>query len=313
MANKTSNSNSRRWWLQLQFAFFSDKRIRALRRKYGDLALIIYQKMMLKSLENDCYMKYEGLEDTFEDEIAVDIIEDEPEKVELIRKIVDFLIKHELMIEEKDYGYFFPQAFKMSGSETSSAERMRRKRERDEKNNVSQCDGDVSQCDGDVSHCEVIITETDTDIHLKSNNNKTLDDISKTETDTEQADADSVSADRRTSSAAAEAEPPDGDLFSVEQLMDKAKRNKVNLTDEGVKEFHKEMQETGWILYGKPIEKRSIIKSIRGWAKYHTEYKPEPELNQGQKPEAEPPNKTAYDYMRELGMLDNDEECKEGE
>lgn len=273
------------------------------------MALIIYQKMMLKSLENDCYMKYEGLEDTFEDEIAVDIIEDEPEKVELIRKIVDFLIKYELMIEEKDYGYFFPQAFKMSGSETSSAERMRRKRERDKKNS----DGDVPHCDGDVSHCEVIITETETntDIHLKSNNNKTLDDISKTET--EQANADPVSADRRTSSAAAEAEPPAGDLFSMEQLIDKAKRNKVNLTDEGVKEFHKEMQETGWILYGKPIERRGIIKSIRGWAKYHTEYKPEPEQDRGQKPETEPPNKTAYDYMRELEMLDNDEECEEEE
>lgn len=272
MATKKTDQSGRLWWLQLQFAFFSDKKVRALRRKYGDLALIIYQKMMLKSLGNDCYMKFEGLEDTFEEEIAVDIIEDEAEKVELIKNIMGFLIKHELMINQGKQGYFFPQAAKMSGSEGSSAERMRRKRARDKS---SQCDKEQSQttdvCDDNELHNDDIITETNTDIHLKSNNNKTLDGISKTET--EQADA--VSVDRQTASAAAEAEPSAGELFSVEQLSEIVQRNKVNLSQEGVKNFYDEMQESGWILYGKPVEKKGIVKTIRGYAKYHPEFKKE--------------------------------------
>ncbi|MCI8646762.1 MAG: hypothetical protein HFE76_08170 [Firmicutes bacterium] len=245
MATKKTNQSGRLWWLQLQFAFFSDKKVRALRRKYGDLALIIYQKMMLKSLGNDCYMKFEGLEDTFEEEIAVDIIEDEAEKVELIKNIMGFLIKHELMINQG-------------------------KQARDKS---SQCDKEQSQttdvCDDNELHNDDIITETNTDIHLKSNNNKTLDGISKTET--EQADA--VSVDRQTASAAAEAEPSAGELFSVEQLSEIVQRNKVNLSQEGVKNFYDEMQESGWILYGKPVEKKGIVKALRGYAKYQPKLK----------------------------------------
>lgn len=270
MATKKTDQSGRLWWLQLQFAFFSDKKVRALRRKYGDLALIIYQKMMLKSLGNDCYMKFEGLEDTFEEEIAVDIIEDEAEKVELIKNIMGFLIKHKLMINQGKQGYFFPQAAKMSGSEGSSAERMRRKRARDKS---SQCDKEQSQttdvCDDNELHNDDIITETNTDIHLKSNNNKTLDGISKTET--EQADA--VSVDRQTASAAAEAEPSAGELFSIEQLSEIVQRNKVNLSQEGVKNFYDEMQESGWILYGKPVEKKGIVKALRGYTKYQPKLK----------------------------------------
>lgn len=276
METEKKKSNITRWWLQLQFAFFSDKRVRALRRKYGDLALIIYQKMMLKSLENKCTMKYEGLEDTFEEEIAVDIVEDETEKVSLIKDIVQFLIDHDLMVEQDDNSYFFPQAAKMSGSETDSAERMRKKRERD-KEKASQCDGfashDTGLCDDGVSQCEVIRTETntETDLHLNSDKSKSLD--VKSKTDTDHADAVSDSAGRPAGAAAAEdAVPQSDDLFSVKQLLAIAEKNKVNLTGEGVQAFHEEMQESNWILYERPVEKKGIVKALRGWAKYHPEY-----------------------------------------
>lgn len=79
-------------------------------------------------------------------------------------------------------------------------------------------------------------------------------------------------ADRQAASAAAEAEPPVGDLFSVRQLKATAKRNKVDLTNEGLQVFYEEMQESGWMLFQKPIEKKGIVKALRGWAKYHPEY-----------------------------------------
>ena len=71
-------------------------------------------------------MRFEGLEETFEDEIAVDIMEDNGDSVQLIREIMDFLIQHRLMVEQEDKSYFFPQAAEMSGDESSAAERVRR-------------------------------------------------------------------------------------------------------------------------------------------------------------------------------------------
>lgn len=117
-------------------------------------------------------------------------------------------------------------------------------------------------------------TDKDTDKDTDTVSDTDTDSDTDTETDTDQACA--VSVDRQSASAAAiNAEPPPGDLFSVEQLVSTSKRNKVELTPEGVKIFHEEMQESGWVLYGKPIEKKGIVKALRGWAKYHPEYVPE--------------------------------------
>lgn len=99
--------------LKLQFSFFTDKRVNSLRRKYGGDALIIYQKMMLKSLENDGLLKYEGLEDTFYEEVATDIMEESWYQV--IELIIEFLTKHDLMIKQEDGSFFFPQAKEISG------------------------------------------------------------------------------------------------------------------------------------------------------------------------------------------------------
>lgn len=124
-------------------------------------------------------------------------------------------------------------------------------------------------------------TDKDTDKDTDTVSDTDTDSDTDTETDTEQADAVSASVDRPASSAAAEtAEPPSGDLFSVKQLISTAKRNKVELTSEGIMVFHEEMQENGWMLYGKPVEKKGIVKALRGWAKYHPEFVPEKEPEQ---------------------------------
>lgn len=104
---------------------------------------------------------------------------------------------------------------------------------------------------------------------------------SSTVTKQEQADADTVFADWKSASAAADnAEPPSGDLFSVKQLISTSKRNKVELTSEGVAVFHEEMQDSGWILYGEPVKKKFITRALRAWAKYHPEYAPEEKVEE---------------------------------
>jgi hypothetical protein len=286
------NPSGRRWWLKLQFAFFFDKRVCALRRRHGDRALIIYQKIMLKSLENNSSMKYEGLEETFEEEIAVDIMEDNGDGVQLIREIMNFLIKHDLMVLQEDSSYFFPQAAEMSGDEGASAERMRQKRARDkessqpndcENSDVEPSHSDDSTSQGDaLSQCDEASSQR---YHIQNQNNRIDRSISKSridldldvdlkqESETEETDSAFVSAEHRAASASADAAaPPAAGLFSVEELSDFEYDHKIYITHSGLEAFHSEMQQSGWMLYGKPVTKAGIVKALRGWAKYHKEY-----------------------------------------
>lgn len=165
-------------------------------------------------------------------------------------------------------------------SETNSSNA--KKRWEKEKGNATGCGRIQSNATG----CDrTTITDTVTGTNsLTSTISSTV-----TKTDTDHADAVSDSADRPAGAAAAEgAAPQDSDLFSVKQLLAIAEKNKVNLTGEGVQAFHEEMQESGWLLYDRPVEKKGIVKALRGWAKYHPEYsicEVEPEEPKAAKPE----------------------------
>lgn len=250
--------NITRWWLQLQFAFFQDKRVRALRRRYGDLSLIIYQKIMLKSLESNCRMRFEGLEDTFEEEIAVDIVEDESEKIPLIKKIVEFLIKHDLMIEEEDGEYYFPQAAKMCASETDSAERMRRKRARDREKEASQCYGALSPNDNNsddtTSQSEVIRKDKNKVREEKEIENTLFTSLTFKEGETLPPSADAGGAS----------------TFTFSDCEECAKKGKVNLSESGIRDFYERMEMDGWKIKGSPVE--NLLLAMRGFAKNHKQH-----------------------------------------
>ena len=66
------------YWFKMKNGFFEDKRIKKLRKiAGGDTYTIIYLKMMLKSLSNNGVLIYEGVEDSFSAELALDLDEDE--------------------------------------------------------------------------------------------------------------------------------------------------------------------------------------------------------------------------------------------
>ena len=113
-------------------------------------------------------------------------------------------------------------------------------------------------------------TYTDTVTGTISSTNTNSSTVTNTETE------ESDSADCHSASATANAEPPASDLFSLRKIQATAKRNKVKLTKEGIEAFYEEMQESQWNLYGKSVTKKGIVKAIRGWAKFHPEYEPEP-------------------------------------
>ena len=188
------------------------------------------------------------------------------------------------------------------------------KRWEKEKGNATACDGvqsnklNATACDGTTYTYTYTVTGT----------NSSTTTISSTVTDTKQADA--VSAGRLTASAAAEnADPSAGDLFSFKQIKAMARRNKINLTDEGLQVFYEEMQDSGWILYQKPVEKKGIVKAVRGWAKNNPQYHLESVTEQADFQKNNPPKKVfksfkpwlkyhGYDSNYENGFADYDEE-----
>lgn len=132
-------TSRRLYWLKLKNDFFNDKRIKKLRRiAGGDTYTIIYQKMMLKSLCTDGVLEYEGIEDSFEDELALDLDEDK-ENVEVT---LVYLLSQGLMTDLGDGHYLMTKVPELTGSECSSAQRVREHRAR---KNVLPCNNDVTE------------------------------------------------------------------------------------------------------------------------------------------------------------------------
>lgn len=128
----------RYYWLKLPDDFFRQLPIKKLRRiAGGDTYTVIYLKMLLLSLKQEGRIYFEGVEENFSEELALELDEEE-ENVEVT---VRFLLAHGLMKLVDETEYVLTQCSEMVGSESSSAERMRRLRN----NKASQCDRSVTQ------------------------------------------------------------------------------------------------------------------------------------------------------------------------
>lgn len=112
----------RYYWLKLKEDFFTSKRIKKLRRiAGGDTYTLIYLKMQLKALKTDGVLTYSGLESTFAEELALDIDED-PENVGLV---INYCLSCGLMETSDKTNFILPYVVENTGSEGSSAQRMR--------------------------------------------------------------------------------------------------------------------------------------------------------------------------------------------
>ncbi len=128
----------RYYWLKLQDGFFTSKRIKKLRNMAGgDTYTIIYLKMQLLAMKTDGVLTWTGLEDSFADELALDL-DEKPDDVEVT---LMYLLKTGLAETSDNINYFLPYAVENTGSETSAAKRMRDMRTRNnlavDRNNVT--------------------------------------------------------------------------------------------------------------------------------------------------------------------------------
>lgn len=124
--------------------------------------------------------------------------------------------------------------------------------------NTKQNLTNLADNDKDNENVNVNVIDTDIDIVIGTN--------------TEQVDAD-LDAVAPSSSFVADAnETKAHDLFSLEKLQTIVANNKIKITTEGLEAFFEEMQDSGWMLYSEPIEKRFIARAIRGWLQHNEQY-----------------------------------------
>ena len=172
------------FWLKLKDNFFTTKEIKRLRKVAGgDTFVIIYLKMQLLSLQNKGTLYFEGYEETFAKELALEL----DEEVDNIEVTFQYLLQHGLIEVKSDEEFLLPQTVNSIASESVSAERVRKHRnklralqsnteEQDKGQKALQCNTNVTniaqsdsniegmlQCNGAVTKCN---TEIEIDIEI---------------------------------------------------------------------------------------------------------------------------------------------------
>ena len=113
------------WWIKLQEDFFQSKEMKKLRKiAGGPVYTLIYLKMQLLGMKTGGKIYFDGVEETFAEEIAL-TIDEEPENV---AATLVFLEKTGLAKRISDSEMFLPEVEKNTGSETKWAQYKRNKR-----------------------------------------------------------------------------------------------------------------------------------------------------------------------------------------
>lgn len=158
-------AEKRLYWLKLREGFFSERAMKKLRRMAGgDTYTIIYLKLLLLGLRAGGKIYYEGVEDTFHEEIALEL-DEKPDDVQFCLLYLQKVGLIEIVSENE---LFLTETPELTYSESTSAARMRKLRA-----------GKASHCDAPVT--QVLRTGDKTvtpDIDNKIKDNKIKDSIS---------------------------------------------------------------------------------------------------------------------------------------
>ena len=182
------------FWFKMKEDFFRDKAIKKLRKQAGgDTLTIIYLKMLLLSLRQNGRLLYEGVEDTFAEEIALDIDEDSDN----VKMALMWLLKIGLIEEISESEIFLNRLPESVGKETRQAEIMRKKRAgflgiQENGNNVTQNGNNVTQSGNNVTRLLQDVTKCYTEIDIDIEKDIEID---KEKRERESAEADSDEPD----------------------------------------------------------------------------------------------------------------------
>lgn len=143
----------RNYWLKLKEDYFQSPKIKKLRSVAGgDTYALIYLEMQCYSIRNKGIIKFEGLEDNLAKELALIL----NEKEENVAVLLSFLERYKLIELVDENKYLLPEAMLAIGSESESAERVRRYRSKQK----------ALQCNEVVTEKKQSVTKRNTDIDI---------------------------------------------------------------------------------------------------------------------------------------------------
>ncbi len=135
MEKKKKNSEKRFFWFKFKDDFFNNPTIKYLSTLPGSSDLIIgYQKLIVLSLKTEGIIKLQGFYQTREEEIAM-LIDTE---VNIVRLLFTTLLKTHDIELINDNTIYMLSIQDLIGSEGSSAERVRKFRERQKEKNKEE-------------------------------------------------------------------------------------------------------------------------------------------------------------------------------
>lgn len=115
-------AEKRYYWLKFKEDFFDFKGVKKLRKLAGgDTYVIIYLKMLLRSLKTEGILEYCGIEDDFAKEIALDLDED----VDNVKVVLTIITGCGMCEFYDDTHIFLPYVGENTGSETAATQRWR--------------------------------------------------------------------------------------------------------------------------------------------------------------------------------------------
>ena len=163
----------RYYWLKLKEDFFSNKVIKKLRRiAGGDTYTIIYLKLQLLSLKQDGKIFFDHIENTFAEELALELDED----VDNLKVTLSFLQNNGLLEEHSEDEFLLPQAQESIGKETPGAARMRKLRQQSQESSekrhivtpmLQSIDKSVRDSDKNVRRCSQVLQNGDGEIEIE--------------------------------------------------------------------------------------------------------------------------------------------------
>ena len=118
-------TNKRYYWIKLKEEFFTDKRIKRLRRiSGGDTYTIIYLKLLLLSLKDEGKLYYDGVESDFIKELALTIDETDDD----VMVTVNYLINKGLLEVVTENEGIFPTMKPVGQNVSSNSENTKAKK-----------------------------------------------------------------------------------------------------------------------------------------------------------------------------------------
>ena len=160
-------TEKRYFWIKLQMDFWKSPVVKMLRKPSGgDTYVVIYLEMILLSLENNGYIYYSGVGDSFAEEIAL-VLDEETINVEFV---LAFLKQKRLIEFSDDTSFKFTEdvTADLVGSESASARRVRAYRKRQKtianEQKALQCNTDETNRNLDID----IDKEKDIDNNIRS-------------------------------------------------------------------------------------------------------------------------------------------------